>query len=121
MGRLPPAEIRKAWHVLMQNGRCLLCGEPLFLTLPTRTFGAFSFEHKLPRCAGGEDHRRNLAGTHHECNKGRLDRLILKRFRPEHPVRYPREFEGDRRVVRSHGIWWSHFKLYAGQLPREQT
>jgi 5-methylcytosine-specific restriction endonuclease McrA len=65
-----------------QAGRCWLCGECLDLFLPANTWGASSWEHVIPLSGGGSDAWKNIAMTHHECNKARRDQLTWSLTRP---------------------------------------
>lgn len=99
----------KAWLHLLQNGRCILCGEAIHLELPRGAYGAPTFEHLNPRTKGGTDSRYNLGLSHAECNHHRGTRLTLKFVRPEQS---PIALEpGYRTLVPFPGIWHSHFKL----------
>lgn len=72
----------KVWMWLRQDGKCLLCGEPIDLTIPRNRYGAASTEHKRPVVRGGNNGRGNLALTHWECNKRRGSGTWLKQTRP---------------------------------------
>lgn len=99
----------KLWLFFMQNGRCILCGEPLDLRRGRFSYGGFSYEHKVPRAVGGTDSRFNLAGSHRECNQQRRDEMKLKYARPaEHES--PASF-GRLPLVVAPNVWWSHFRM----------
>lgn len=72
----------KVWMWLRQDGKCLLCGEPIDLTIPRNRYGGASTEHKRPVVRGGNNGRGNLALTHWECNKRRGSGTWLKQMRP---------------------------------------
>jgi 5-methylcytosine-specific restriction endonuclease McrA len=72
----------KVWMWLRQDGKCLLCGEPIDLIIPRNRYGAASTEHKRPMVRGGQNGRDNLAVTHWECNKRRGSGTWLKQVRP---------------------------------------
>jgi 5-methylcytosine-specific restriction endonuclease McrA len=59
----------KVWMWLRQDGKCLLCGEPIDMTIPRNHYGGASTEHKRPVVRGGNNGRGNLALTHWECNR----------------------------------------------------
>jgi hypothetical protein len=103
------AALNKAWHLLLQNGRCVLCGEPLFLELSPHAHGGPTFEHKTPQNAGGAFGRFNRALSHRECNQWRGDRAVLSCVRP--PALNVAAPEGRRPLVPMSGIWFSHFRL----------
>jgi 5-methylcytosine-specific restriction endonuclease McrA len=107
--RLKKRDVEKLWLLLMQNGRCILCGEPIFTDLPVHTYGAPSVEHKIPINKGGAAWLRNLALSHDECNKWRGDRTVMKCVRPPKPS--PPERGSRRPLVPVPGIWYSHFRL----------
>lgn len=103
--------VERAWHILMQNGRCVICGEPLFLDVPHLSYGGFSWEHKVPRSHGGSNGRMNAAGSHRECNQQRRNSAKLKGVRPPAEPEPPKERKNRNPVVLAPNIWWSHFKL----------
>lgn len=99
----------KLWLFFMQNGRCVLCGEPLRMDVGRFAYGGLSIEHKLPRAHGGTDSRFNLAASHRECNQLRKDGLSTKCVRPaEHET--PAYF-GRKPLVVAPNVWWSHFRM----------
>lgn len=87
----------KAWLFFRQNGRCILCGEPMSLDTPRHEYGSVTFEHVEPRVKGGAKGRSNLAVSHWECNRLRRDERRLKLFRPAHIRNYPRLWLGWKR------------------------
>jgi 5-methylcytosine-specific restriction endonuclease McrA len=101
--------IFRLWSLLMQNGRCLLCGEAIFIEQDPHSYGGPTIEHKVPVNRGGAAWRQNQALSHHECNRWRGDRLLLKCSRP--PQDGPRARENRRGLVPVSGIWYSHFRL----------
>lgn len=101
--------VDRFWAFFLQGGRCILCGEPIDMSLPVHTYGSPTFEHKTPLSLGGAAWRYNLAISHYECNCHRGARLGLKFIRPEkEPI--PLE-PGRRPLVPMCGIWHSHFRL----------
>ena len=92
-----PAKLLKAWLHLRQNGRCILCGEALDLSIPRHQYGSVTFEHVEPKVKGGAHGRSNLAVSHWECNRFRRDERRLKLIRPDLAV-YPRLWLGWQRT-----------------------
>lgn len=74
--------LAKVWMWIRQDGKCLLCGEPIDLTIPRNQYGAASVEHKWPVSRGGTNGSQNRALTHWECNKRRGTGMWLKQTRP---------------------------------------
>lgn len=72
----------KVWMWLRQDGKCLLCGEAIDMTIARNRYGAASVEHKKPVSRGGKNGSGNLALTHWECNKRRGRGPWLKQLRP---------------------------------------
>jgi len=107
-----PAKLLKAWLHLRQNGRCILCGEALDLSIPRHAYGSVTFEHVLPRLLGGSVGRSNLALSHKECNHWRGARRILRCVRP--PLLETVTQRGRRPLIPMCGIWYSHFRLPLG-------
>lgn len=70
------------WHLLMQDGRCVLCGQGFDLSAAVNAYGAISREHKQPASKGGKDGRRNLSLSHYECNRARGNSERLRLTRP---------------------------------------
>ncbi|MEM7004441.1 MAG: HNH endonuclease signature motif containing protein [Pseudomonadota bacterium] len=74
---LPPNTplFHKLWSE--QSGCCALCGDPM----PKHRFAVAhatiwkktrpTFDHIIPRAAGGSDHEHNLRLAHANCNKRR--------------------------------------------------
>lgn len=77
----------KVWMWLRQDGKCLLCGEPIDLSILRNRYGAASVEHKRPVSKGGTNSPQNRALTHWECNKKRGTGTWLKQARPSPDVR----------------------------------
>lgn len=100
----------KWWSYFLQNGRCILCGEPIFLDADAHSYGGPTIEHKVPVSAGGAAWRHNRGLSHHECNRARGDRRTLQLLRPE-PPDTPHERQNRRGLVPMCGIWYSHFRL----------
>lgn len=106
------AEMMKAWLHLRQNGRCVLCGESIDLSVPRHAYGSATFEHVIPKLLGGATGRSNLALSHKECNHWRGARRVLRCVRP--PLLDVVTERGRRRLVPMCGIWYSHFRLPPG-------
>ena len=102
----------KAWLHLRQNGRCLLCGEALDLSISRGAYGSVTFEHVLPKLLGGAKGRSNLALSHKECNHWRGSRRLLRCVRPAWLESVSER--GRRPLVPMCGIWFSHFRLPIG-------
>jgi hypothetical protein len=115
--RTVPLFVEKLWHVLMQNGQCVICGEPIFMDRPTHTYGAFSFEHKVPRNHGGSNRRTNIAASHNECNKARGNRATLKLVRPPTEFVGPKPLTPRRIVWYAPNVWLSCFHVLPEDLP----
>jgi hypothetical protein len=107
-GKPSKRDTEKLWSFFMQGGRCLLCGEPLFIDQAPHSYGGPTIEHKVPINKGGAAWLRNRAISHHECNKWRGDRSVMKCARPGNEVS---ERAGRRPLVPVPGIWYSHFRL----------
>lgn len=107
------ALLEKAWHLLMQNGRCVMCGEALFLLCHPQGHGGPTFEHKVPQNKGGAFGRSNRALSHCECNRWRGDRTVLTCVRPA-PMITGGSRENRRGLVPMSGVWYSHFRLPLG-------
>lgn len=112
----------KLWAFLMQNGRCVLCGEAVFVDRDPHAYGGPTFEHKVPVSHGGAAWRRNRALSHSECNHQRGDRADLKCVRPSEAPSIPET--GRRPFVPMNGIWYSHFRLpvedHRWELPEQR-
>lgn len=81
------AETRAEWRELLtikQKGRCALCGHrfPLLADGFNESVHqglAPTFDHIVPRAAGGSDELQNLRLTHRACNLNRGDGDGLRR------------------------------------------
>lgn len=100
----------KFWAFFLQGGRCLLCGEAVFMDRAPHSYGGPTVEHKVPVNHGGAAWRRNRAISHYECNCLRGPRLSLRIVRPSE--REGLTLPGRRTpLVPMNGIWYSHFHL----------
>ncbi len=104
---------RRLWHVLMQGGRCIVCGEPLFPGIVPPKWGGLSNEHKVPRIHKGSNERANLAASHHECNRFRADRVALHRLRPTQGSgqRQGNNWRSQLLTTSPGGVWWTQRKI----------
>ncbi len=102
-------DARLLWHLLRQNGRCLLCGEALFLEVKPPKYGGVSREHKIPKVHGGTESMSNIGASHCECNFARGNSLSLRRFRPPRGGTQPhgRKWRAQLFTASPAGLWWT--------------
>lgn len=63
--------------IAQSGGACLLCGDPIDLTLPGTHRDGPTLEHVIPVSRGGDPfHPANLSASHLRCNSARGNRLL---------------------------------------------
>lgn len=106
-------DVRLLWHLLRQNGRCLVCGDALIPGVKPPRYGGMSREHKVPKIHGGSDAMANIGASHSECNLYRGERMSLRWLRPEPPSgqKAGRKWRSQLLTTSPGGLWWTQRKI----------